>query len=185
MEHTFLADYNRRHGVVEPNPIGPGCTVWIPDLRKEGTVVARHSAPRSLDIETSDGDVVRRNQRMVRKTYPQPTPTSVSTPSAKLTLPFPGAHTPSAPAFCVPRLPVSCAQPNPTANLPSPVQPNPTANPPSPVQPNPTVNPPSPAQPTCTQNVRPHQSSPAAISRPTVPTTRSGRIVRRPARYKD
>ena len=62
-------NYDRRHRVVAPEHLSPGDTVWIPDRAKEGTVLRRHEAPRSLIIKTSNGAVLRRNQQMTRKLH--------------------------------------------------------------------------------------------------------------------
>ena len=62
-------NYDRRHRVVAPEQLSPGDTVWIPDRAREGTILRRHEAPRSLIIKTSDGAVLRRNQQMTRKLH--------------------------------------------------------------------------------------------------------------------
>ena len=59
------ADYDRRHSVVQPNGPFPGDHVWIPDLKREGTVLRYDESPRSVVIMTSTGDV-QRNRRMTR-----------------------------------------------------------------------------------------------------------------------
>ena len=56
-------DYDRRHRVVEGEELSPGDRVWIPDLKAEGTVITQHESPRSVVIQTSNGQV-RRNRRM-------------------------------------------------------------------------------------------------------------------------
>ena len=62
-------NYDLRHRVVAPEQLAPGDTVWIPDRAREGTILRRHEAPRSLIIKTSDGAVLRRNQQMTRKLH--------------------------------------------------------------------------------------------------------------------
>ena len=59
-------DYDRRHRVVEGEELSSGDRVWIPDLKAEGTVITQHESPRSVVIQTSNGQV-RRNRRMTRR----------------------------------------------------------------------------------------------------------------------
>ena len=88
-------NYDRRHRVVAPESLSTGDHVWIPDMRKEGTVVGRHETPRSIVIETSDGAVLRRNRQMTRKLHSSPLPDppfpdpNLTSPSSNLT------HSPS------------------------------------------------------------------------------------------
>lgn len=174
------ADYNRRHRVAEPDPIGPGCKVWIPDLRKEGTVVGRYTTPRSLVIKTSDGGVVRRNQRMVRKMYPRPSvpsrPSALNTPSTTPLPSNPGAlSTPTAPpTFCVPRIPVQYPQ----STIPSTQNQRSQQNQPDSssdtIHSTPAVVPSAQNAPTVQNN-----------NNQNITTTRSGRVVRKPARYRE
>lgn len=58
--------YDQRHRVVEGEELSPGDRVWIPDLKAEGTVIKQHESPRSVVIQTSNGQV-RRNRRMTRR----------------------------------------------------------------------------------------------------------------------
>ena len=59
-------NYDQRHRVVEGEELSPGDRVWIPDLKAEGTVIKQHESPRSVVIQTSNGQV-RRNRRMTRR----------------------------------------------------------------------------------------------------------------------
>ena len=59
-------NYDHRHRVVEGDELSPGDRVWIPDLKVKGTVVRQHEAPRSVVIQTPNGQV-RRNRRMTRR----------------------------------------------------------------------------------------------------------------------
>ena len=62
------SDYDHRHKVVEGEELSPGDRVWIPDLKAEGTVIKQHESPRSLVIQTRNGQV-RRNRRMTRRVF--------------------------------------------------------------------------------------------------------------------
>ena len=53
-------NYDQRHRVVEGAKLSPGDRVWIPELKAEGTVIKQHESPRSVVIQTSNGQV-RRN----------------------------------------------------------------------------------------------------------------------------
>ena len=55
-------NHDQRHRVAEGEELSPGDCVWIPDLKAEGTVIKQHESPRSVVIETSNGQV-RRNWR--------------------------------------------------------------------------------------------------------------------------
>ena len=59
-------DYDHRHKVVEGKELSPGDRIWIPDLKEEGTVIKPHESPRSVIIQTQNGQV-RRNRRMTRR----------------------------------------------------------------------------------------------------------------------
>ena len=59
-------NYDRRHRVVDGEQLSPGDRVWIPDLKAEGTVMEEHAAPRSVAIQSPNGQV-RRNRRMTRR----------------------------------------------------------------------------------------------------------------------
>ena len=59
-------DYNKRHRIVEPDSFAVGDRVWIPDMKREGTVTSIHNTPRSMEIDTDKG-LIRRNRRMVKK----------------------------------------------------------------------------------------------------------------------
>ena len=87
-------NYYHRHRVVEGDELSPGDRVWIPDLKVKGTVVRQREPPRSVVIQTPNGQV-RRNQRMTRRVLEdsppvlqqhscheafQPTPTSALVP---------------------------------------------------------------------------------------------------------
>ena len=61
-------DYDHRHKVVEGKELSPGDRVWIPDLKAEGTVIKQHESPRSVVIQTRNGQV-RRNRRMTRRVF--------------------------------------------------------------------------------------------------------------------
>ena len=61
-------DYDHRHKVVEGKELSPGDRVWIPDLKAEGTVIKQHESPRSVVIQTQNGQV-RRNRRMTRRVF--------------------------------------------------------------------------------------------------------------------
>ena len=56
-------NYDQRHRVVEGEELSHGDRVWIHVLRAEGTVIKQHESPRSVVIQTSNGQV-RRNRRM-------------------------------------------------------------------------------------------------------------------------
>ena len=59
-------NYDQRHRVVEGAELSPGDRVWIPELKAEGTVIKQHESPRSVVIQTSNGQVGR-NRRMTRR----------------------------------------------------------------------------------------------------------------------
>ena len=59
-------NYDQRHRVVEGEELSPGDRVWIPDLKAEGTVIKQHESPRSVVIQTPNGQVIR-NRRMTRR----------------------------------------------------------------------------------------------------------------------
>ena len=59
-------NYDQRHRVVEGEELSSGDRVWIPDLKAEGTVIKQHESPRSVVIQTSNGQV-RRNRGMTRR----------------------------------------------------------------------------------------------------------------------
>ena len=59
-------DDDGRHRVVEGEQLSSGDCGWIPDLKAEGTVITQHESPRSVVIQTSNGQV-RRNRRMTRR----------------------------------------------------------------------------------------------------------------------
>ena len=61
-------DYDHRHKVVEGKELSPGDRVWIPDLKAEGTVIKQHESPRSVVIQTRNGQV-RRNWRTTRRVF--------------------------------------------------------------------------------------------------------------------
>lgn len=61
-------DYDHRHKVVEGKELSPGDRVWIPDLKAEGTVIKQHESPRSVVIQTRNGQV-RRNRQMTRRVF--------------------------------------------------------------------------------------------------------------------
>ena len=61
-------DYDHRHKVVEGKELLPGDRVWIPDLKAEGTVIKQHESPRSVVIQTRNGQV-RRNRRMTQRVF--------------------------------------------------------------------------------------------------------------------
>ena len=68
-------DYDHRHKVVEGKELSPGDRVWIPDLKAEGTVIKQHKSPRSVVIQTRNGQV-RRNWRTTRRVSEGNTPVS-------------------------------------------------------------------------------------------------------------
>ena len=61
-------DYDHRHKVVEGKELSPSDRVWIPDLKAEGTVIKQHESPRSVVIQTRNGQV-RRNRRMTQRVF--------------------------------------------------------------------------------------------------------------------
>ena len=63
---TVKFNYDRRHRVVDGEQLSPGDRVWIADLKAEGTVMEEHVAPRSVVIQSPNGQV-RRNRRMTRR----------------------------------------------------------------------------------------------------------------------
>ena len=73
--------YDHRHKVVEGKELSPGDRVWIPDLKAEGTIIKQHESPRSLVIQTRNGQV-RRNRRMTRRVFEGNPPVSPSAPVA-------------------------------------------------------------------------------------------------------
>lgn len=52
--------------VLEGEELSTGDRVWIPDLKAEGTLIKQHESPRSVVIQTPNGQV-RRNRRMTRR----------------------------------------------------------------------------------------------------------------------
>ena len=66
-------DYDHRHKVVEGKELSPGDRIWIPDLKEEGTVIKPHESPRSVIIQTQNGQV-RRNCRMTRRVLVRSSP---------------------------------------------------------------------------------------------------------------
>jgi hypothetical protein len=56
------ARYDKRHGARELPDLHPGCTVWIPDLKKRGVVKAKLQEPRSYLIELENGTTLRRSR---------------------------------------------------------------------------------------------------------------------------
>ena len=68
-------DYDWRHRVVEGEELSSGDRVWIPDLKAEGTAITQHESPRSVVIQTSNGQV-RRNRRMTRRVLDERPPAS-------------------------------------------------------------------------------------------------------------
>ena len=63
---TMKFDYDRRHRVVGGEELSPGDCVWIPDLKAVGTIITQHEFPRSVVIQTSNGQV-RRNRGTTRR----------------------------------------------------------------------------------------------------------------------
>ena len=59
-------NYDQRNRVVEGEELSTGDRVWIPDLKVEGTVIKQHESPRSVVIQTTNGQV-RRKRRMTRR----------------------------------------------------------------------------------------------------------------------
>lgn len=57
-------NYDHRHKVVEGEELSLGDrAVWILDLSVEGMVIKQHEYPRSLVIQTSNGQVRRNGKR--------------------------------------------------------------------------------------------------------------------------
>ena len=59
--------------LIEGEELSPGDRVWIPDLKAEGTtttfiytLIKQHKSPRSVVIQTSNGQVIR-NRKMTRR----------------------------------------------------------------------------------------------------------------------
>lgn len=59
-------DSVQRRRVVEGEELSPGDRVWIPDPKTEGTVIKQRESPRSVVIQTSNGQV-RGNRWMTRR----------------------------------------------------------------------------------------------------------------------
>ena len=62
-------DFDRRHRATETLPLSPGDRVWMPDRSSEAHVESQ-VAPRSFELTTEDGSVVRRNQSSIRPLPP-------------------------------------------------------------------------------------------------------------------
>ena len=59
-------NYDHRHRVVEREELSPGYRISILDLKAEGTVIKQRKSPRSVVIQTSNGQV-KRNQTIARR----------------------------------------------------------------------------------------------------------------------
>lgn len=79
-------DYDRRHRVIGEKPLIPGTRVFIPDKEQEGIVERSREAPRSVEVETNQGGVVRRNESMLRPLQPDKSQTEVESPVADRSL---------------------------------------------------------------------------------------------------
>lgn len=60
-------NYDKRHGAKELEPLTPGTRVWVPDLKRYGTVQGLTRYPRSYQLLT-DRRTIRRNRRQLIRT---------------------------------------------------------------------------------------------------------------------
>ena len=118
-------NYGKRHQVFAPEKLSLDDMVWIPDKKKDGSIVQNHEAPRSV-IQTSDGGVLGRNRQMARKLHQQTVPSDTVKDSTASLMPADASSNLDADRPADQSLPTAAALPS----IPEPQRPVEAAKPP-------------------------------------------------------
>jgi len=100
--------FNQSRGAVDLPELQPGTLVLVEDLNQRGTVVRKHTEPRSYDIRLNNGGIFRRNRKGLRALPTVMLDIPVENPTPQST---PVSTAPSTPARSTPR---SSLSPQPT-----------------------------------------------------------------------
>ena len=94
--------YNRRHRARALGVLSPGEQVWVTDARSSGTILQKHSTPRSYLVDSPQGVLRRNRQHLIP--LPSPTMSGCSTPQQRSPDPMPDPTPEPMPPAVVPQL---------------------------------------------------------------------------------
>lgn len=94
-KERYSKDFDRRHRVVSLPCLSPGDKVYIRDQGRYGEVVQKLNSPRSYNVSTANGNILRRNRKALVHTGVMVGPKPSSPPSTNQPLPLRLHHNPS------------------------------------------------------------------------------------------